>query len=455
MHVLSNYTFASVPFSYRAITGASLNFGDDSYAALTPPFPILFGNGSFDTLFVSSNGNVNFSGHFTAYSNLSIPTSAIDTLVAPFWDDLYSIFGTGQNVFWAVIGTPPNRELVIEWRDVRHYSCLTDISATVKFQLVLFEGRRDLLFNYADVVFGGGCSFGDQGGSATVGVQIGSTTGTQFSYNIQSLSNSYSLLWSLPRPGFTLTANRSGTGIGTVTSSPAGIQCGSDCSESYAESTVVALSAAPNPGSNFDGWSGGGCSGTGVCMVTVDANTLITATFTLQSFRLTVGKDGTGSGTVTSTPSGINCGPDCIEDYVLGSVVTLTAAPSAGSTFAGWSGACSGTGPCAVSMMANQSVTATFSTARLNVTAPNGGEIWPIRRSQIIQWNSNGITGKVKIELSRDGGLSWVPLVQKTANDGLQSWRVKGPATTQARIRICTVSSSLICDTSDANFTIR
>ena len=60
---------------------------------------------------------------------------------------------------------------------------------------------------------------------------------------------------------------------------------------------------------------------------------------------LTVAKAGTGSGTVTSSPAGINCGATCSASFPAATVVTLTAAPAAGSTFAGWSGACSGTGP--------------------------------------------------------------------------------------------------------------
>jgi uncharacterized protein YkwD len=74
---------------------------------------------------------------------------------------------------------------------------------------------------------------------------------------------------------------------------------------------------------------------------------------------LTVSKAGTGSGTVTGT--GITCGADCTETYNDGTGVTLTATASAGSTFAGWSGACTNaTGTCSVTMNAAKSVTATF-----------------------------------------------------------------------------------------------
>ena len=77
-------------------------------------------------------------------------------------------------------------------------------------------------------------------------------------------------------------------------------------------------------------------------------------------FTLTVTEAGTGSGTVTSSPSGITCPSTCSATFSSGTVVTLTATPTAGQTFAGWSGACSGTGTCKVTMSAAEAVTATF-----------------------------------------------------------------------------------------------
>jgi M6 family metalloprotease-like protein len=82
-----------------------------------------------------------------------------------------------------------------------------------------------------------------------------------------------------PRVLPTLTVAKSGSGSGTVTSDLAGITCGSDCAESYLSGTTVTLTAAYAPGSKFTGWSGGGCSGTGSCVVSLSADTTVTATF--------------------------------------------------------------------------------------------------------------------------------------------------------------------------------
>ncbi|MFH0932256.1 MAG: hypothetical protein V1819_01840, partial [bacterium] len=76
-----------------------------------------------------------------------------------------------------------------------------------------------------------------------------------------------------------LTVQKDGTGAGTVSSNPAGIDCGTDCFQSYLSSTPVTLTAVASGGSTFVGWSGGGCSGTGNCLITMTGNTTITATF--------------------------------------------------------------------------------------------------------------------------------------------------------------------------------
>jgi hypothetical protein len=81
-------------------------------------------------------------------------------------------------------------------------------------------------------------------------------------------------------PSWTLNITVNGTGGGVVDSNPTGINCGVDCSEDYDDGTVVTLTATPDPGILFSGWSGGGCSGTGTCQIAMNAGTTVTATFT-------------------------------------------------------------------------------------------------------------------------------------------------------------------------------
>ncbi len=163
---------------------------------------------------------------------------------------------------------------------------------------------------------------------------------------------------------------KAGSGSGTVTASPGGIDCGADCSERYAPATSVTLTATPATGAEFSGWSDG-CGTTSTCVVDVATGDVTrTATFTLQRHALTVTRAGTGTGTVTTAPAGIDCGADCTEDYDYNTSVTLTAAAAAGSTFQGWSGPCTGTGTCTVTMDAARSATATF---RTNTSSGSGG----------------------------------------------------------------------------------
>jgi hypothetical protein len=196
---------------------------------------------------------------------------------------------------------------------------------------------------------------------------------------------------------YTLTVSTAGTGGGTVTSqsglSPAiyctGGSSSGGCVENYPSGTMVVLMAMANDGSVFAGWSGNAsCSGTGTCTVTMNAAESVTATFNIPppnyTLAVSIGQPSSGSGTGTGTvrsQSGLSPAIDCTggsssggctESYPSGTVVTLTATPGTGSGFAGWSGACSGTGTCVVTMNGPESVTATFNTSTFTFTTGPG-----------------------------------------------------------------------------------
>ena len=162
--------------------------------------------------------------------------------------------------------------------------------------------------------------------------------------------------------GAELTVMKSGTGNGLVTSNPAGIDCGGDCAEIYGAMAEVTLTATPTPGSIFTGWISGPCVGTSPCDVVMHDSKSVTAQFAVATYPLTVLVEGNGQGQVSSSPDGITCGADCTETYPYGTLVTLTATPQPSSVFAGWTGACSETGVCQVSMTDAKTVTAQFTT---------------------------------------------------------------------------------------------
>jgi uncharacterized repeat protein (TIGR02543 family) len=153
-------------------------------------------------------------------------------------------------------------------------------------------------------------------------------------------------------PLYSLTVSKSGSG--TVTSVPPGIDCGATCTTQFIAGTSVALTANPAGGYAFTGWTGA-CNGTGSCNVFMDGNKSVSAAFSPQ-LAVTI----LGAGTVTSNPAGVSCPGTCTAAFPQGSTVTLSGTAGAGFTFGNWSGACSGSGDCTVTMNAPQSVTVTF-----------------------------------------------------------------------------------------------
>jgi hypothetical protein len=146
------------------------------------------------------------------------------------------------------------------------------------------------------------------------------------------------------------------SGDGKVTSAPAGIDCGANCSASFSQ--AVTLTAAPSAGATFAGW-GGACSGTADCHVAMSGDADVTATFTQLPGNavLSIAVDGTG---LVTSPDGIHCSDKCEVSLPVGTQVSLTAMAGTGMSFAGWSGACNGLLPCSFQLTGNTSVGARF-----------------------------------------------------------------------------------------------
>lgn len=185
----------------------------------------------------------------------------------------------------------------------------------------------------------------------------------------------------------TLLVTKSSADGGTVTSSPSGINCGAVCSAVYAPGTFVTLTAVPASGFTFNGWTGDCVQSSepnGTCLVKMDAAKGVRANFSSGFYALTVKKSNSLAGTITSSPSGINCGSSCAANYSSGTVVTLTAVAANGYTFTGWTGNCAPSGipvsPCVVTMEKSESITANFTTNipvfyTLSVTSGTGGSV--------------------------------------------------------------------------------
>lgn len=225
-------------------------------------------------------------------------------------------------------------------------------------------------------------------GSTFAGWSGGGCTGTATTCTVTMSANQTVTATFNSIVTYSLAVSYAGSGTGTVTASPS--------ATSYAPGTAVTLTAAAASGSVFAGWDGA-CTGTAAtCTVTLSANKAVTATFNaINSYTLTTGTTGTGTGSITASPTG--------PSYADGTVVTLAATADAGSIFSGWSGACSGTAAtCQVTMSANKTVSGAFSRTTTGILRQAGvfSTASSAYQSFLRFYNAGGTAGTVTVTLS-------------------------------------------------------
>jgi hypothetical protein len=124
----------------------------------------------------------------------------------------------------------------------------------------------------------------------------GAAVSPQSTYTFSNVTSGHTIAASFAiLPQYSLSVTKTGSGSGTVSSSPAGISCGDTCNSSYTQGTQVSLTAAADAGSTFTGWSGGGCSGTGSCTVTMDGAVSVSAGFAAGTYTITATASAGGS----------------------------------------------------------------------------------------------------------------------------------------------------------------
>ena len=114
-----------------------------------------------------------------------------------------------------------------------------------------------------------------------------------------------------------LAVTKSGSGSGVVTSDPAGIDCGADCSERYAEGTIVSLAATPAAGSQFLGWGGDADCADGIVTLVVDSTCQATFATTCGNGALDAGEECDGGDLGGSNCGGCGGTPVCLADCTL------------------------------------------------------------------------------------------------------------------------------------------
>ncbi len=158
-------------------TGTDTAISDDGEVAITIPFTFWFYGDAYTTVTVGDGALLFGTSTSINNRNACIPANnrdGDDALVLPMWDDLNAEQSATGGVYWEVLGTAPERQLVIQYEDVPHY----DAATSYTFQAILLEDGSQILFQYASVT---GSDSYTNGSSATVGIQADQTTGLEYS----------------------------------------------------------------------------------------------------------------------------------------------------------------------------------------------------------------------------------------------------------------------------------
>ena len=306
----------------RSLPGFNANgFMPANDASLTSSlgFPLTFLGRSFSTVFVNLNGNLTFDAPLLAFTPTDL-TSTQRHVIAPFWADVDLRSPIPGSVTFGQDVVNGRSAFGATWTDVGYFAFHDD--KLNRFQVVLIDrsdtgsGNFDIEFNYEQIQWETGDASGGLGGLGGSSARVG-------------FSN--------------------GTGIpGTFFEMP-----GSAIPGSFLDSSPTGGLVANRMNSSLDGRY----------VFAVREGTVF------SQFRLTVVKLGSGNGTVTGP--GIECGTQCTGSFNPGTRLQATAAP--GSSFAGWGGACGGTGLCILGGSADTSVTATFARIPKGVGLQTGG----------------------------------------------------------------------------------
>ncbi len=351
------------------------------------------------------------------YSLISSTDSAFAAQVTLGWDPDTSPGVAGYEIYWGTVSKNYSWSANAGAQTTYTVSSLTQ-GATYYFATTAYDatGNQSALSNEVSYTVPSACtytispasqSFGAGGGAGTVTVTAGSkcswTTSNSSSwisitsgasgtgsgtvaYSVAANTGTTSNTAGLTVAGQLFTVTEAGTPTYTITASagtggsisPAGnVSVNGGANQSF---TITPAAGYKVSNVLVDGASVGAVNS--YTFTNVSASHTISASFAALTYTLSISTSGAGSGTVTSSPTGTT--------FNAGTSVTLTATAGANSTFAGWSGACSGTSSsCTVAMNSNLSIQAAFNLQGYTITASasTGGSISP---SGNVSVNSGG-----------------------------------------------------------------
>ncbi|HSH02163.1 MAG TPA: hypothetical protein VLL52_06540 [Anaerolineae bacterium] len=190
-------------FEDISATGTGTGLGDDGEIGITIPFTFYFYGQAVTDITIGNNGGLLLNtlvGDVPA-GNGALPNSA-GLGVYTFWDDIDSDTG---DVYYEVLGTAPNRRLVVQWHQRPRFSNIGDAT----FQATLYETTNEITFNYLDVDFGNATY--DEGNSATVGINRNLDTALQYSFNTPVITDGLAICFTPPTMSFEVTVADDGS----------------------------------------------------------------------------------------------------------------------------------------------------------------------------------------------------------------------------------------------------
>lgn len=263
----SNASWDGTTASLLVLSTADYNFayGDESTVVYTLPWPFTFYGQAYSQITVDTNGSIWF-GYTGPVNSFDLVSNSNGPVIAAWNSDLSSYFSGGAFVQRK---TDPER-VVIEWQAESY----TDegLALPNNFEVVLFQSG-DIRVDYKSFA---AANAKDSGSGISSNDNTHHLSITSAFLPIYQLSgNSYGFTTSkLP-----LQVNFIGTGGGTVASTPVGIACNTNCSSPFLIGEQITLHPTADQVSTFSGWSNGICTGLGDCLLTLSADTFVTAAF--------------------------------------------------------------------------------------------------------------------------------------------------------------------------------
>lgn len=256
-------------------------YGDEANVTYTFPLSwpsFTFYGQAYSQITADTNGNIWFG---TPGTGNSFVLSTTGPVISAWNNDLSSYFSGGVFVQHKT-DLPLGERVVIEWQTETY----TDAGTTLpsNFEVVLLK-NGDIRVDYKSF---GAVNAKDSGSGISNNDGTHSLSITSAYFPVYQLAgNSYGFTTSIS----TLQVTFSGTGGGIVTSTPDGIACNTNCSNTFPTGELITLTAAPGQYSLFNGWQNG-CSGSSTCQVLLNSDTTVTATFAIDTARQ-VRKSGT------------------------------------------------------------------------------------------------------------------------------------------------------------------